>query len=76
MRRKLEKEEKRLMDEITDKEEKTAALEAELAKPEIYSDIEKSRAVQNQIESLNAELERLGAEWELALHRLENFLQS
>ena len=63
------------MDEITDKEEKKAALEAELANPEIYSDIQKSRAVQNQIESLNAELERLGAEWEQALHRLENFLQ-
>ena len=63
------------MDEITDKEEKKAALEAELAKPEIYSDIQKSRAVQNQIESLNAELESLGAEWEQALHRLENFLQ-
>ena len=75
-RRKLEKEEKRLMDEITDKEEKKAALEAELAKPEIYSDIQKSRAVQNQIESLNAELESLGAEWEQALHRLEDFLQS
>jgi len=75
-RRKLEKEEKRLMDEITDKEEKKAALEAELANPEIYSDIQKSRAVQNQIESLNAELESLGAEWEQALHRLENFLQS
>ena len=74
-RRKLEKEEKRLMDEITDKEEKKTALEAELAKPEIYSDIQKSRAVQNQIESLNAELESLGAEWEQALHRLENFLQ-
>ncbi|MGI5173130.1 ABC-F family ATP-binding cassette domain-containing protein [Treponema sp. OMZ 840] len=73
-RRKLEKEEKRLMDEITQKEERKAEFEAELAKPEIYSDVQKSRAVQNHIEKLSSELDVLNSEWEKALHKLETFL--
>ncbi len=63
-KRKQEKEEARLMDAIMVAEEEKAELEAELAKPEVYSDGSKSRSVQSAIEEKQLQIEKLTAEWE------------
>ena len=63
-KRKQEKEEARLMDAIMRTEDEKSALEDELAKPEVYSDGEKSRATQKLIDQKQLEIERLTSEWE------------
>ena len=73
-RRKLEKEERLLMEQITQVEEQKALLEADLAKPEVYSDGEKSRSVQQRIHKLDDDLLQLSEQWEKALGELEEFL--
>ena len=73
-RRKLEKEERLLMEQITQAEEQKALLEAELAKPEVYSDGEKSRSVQQRIQKLDGDILQLSEKWEKALGELEEFL--
>ena len=73
-RRKLEKEERLLMEQITQAEEQKALLEAELAKPEVYSDGEKSRSVQQRIHKLDGDILQLSEKWEKALGELEEFL--
>ncbi len=63
-KRKREKEEKLLMEKIETAEEEKNSLENELSKPEVYSDGEKSRIVQKQIEEKEIEIENLTAQWE------------
>ncbi len=63
-RRKLEKEEERLMNLIGELEEKKSDLEAQLATPEVYSDGMKSRKVQQEIEALASQIEETTALWE------------
>ncbi len=63
-KRKREKEEKLLMEKIEKTEEEKAELEAELAKPEVYSDGEKSRQVQKFIEEKEKMIEELLLQWE------------
>ncbi|UTC65405.1 ABC-F family ATP-binding cassette domain-containing protein [Treponema sp. OMZ 788] len=73
-RRKLEKEEERLLNEIEKCEVEIAENEALLAEPEVYSNGEKSRAVQNKIEELKARAEELSESWAEAASKLENAL--
>ncbi len=63
-KRKHEKEERLLMEQIEKAEEEKTMLEQELSKPEVYSDGEKSREIQKQIEKKNSEIEELTAKWE------------
>lgn len=69
-RRKIEREAERLESLIFQKEDEKAALESQMADPEVYSSGEKSRAVQKKIESVSAELEALNAQWEEAASKL------
>lgn len=70
-RRKLEKEEERLLNEIEKCETEIAENEALLAEPEVYSNGEKSRAVQKKIEELRARAEELSEGWAEAASKLE-----
>ncbi|UTD04633.1 ABC-F family ATP-binding cassette domain-containing protein [Treponema denticola] len=70
-RRKLEKEEERLLNEIEKCETEIAENEALLADPEVYSNGEKSRAVQKKIEELRARAEELSESWAEAASKLE-----
>ena len=70
-RRKLEKEEERLLNEIEKCEMEIAENEALLADPEVYSNGEKSRAVQKKIEELKARAEELSESWAEAASKLE-----
>lgn len=70
-RRKLEKEEERLLNEIEKCEMEIAENEAILAEPEVYSNGEKSRAVQKKIEELKARAEDLSESWAEAASKLE-----
>ena len=70
-RRKLEKEEERLLNEIEKCETEIAENEALLAEPEVYSNGEKSRAVQKKIEELRAKAEELSESWAEAASKLE-----
>ncbi|UTC68246.1 MULTISPECIES: ABC-F family ATP-binding cassette domain-containing protein [unclassified Treponema] len=73
-RRKLEKEEERLLTEIEKCEAEIAENEALLAEPEVYSNGEKSKAVQKKIEELRARAEELSESWAEAAGKLENSL--
>ena len=70
-RRKLEKEEERLMEEIAAAEDEKQELENQLAQPEVYSDGEKSRQVQEAIEALDAKIQELTTAWEAVSAQLE-----
>ena len=70
-RRKLEKEEERLLNEIEKCETEIAENEALLAEPEVYSNGEKSKAVQKKIEELRARAEELSESWAEAASKLE-----
>ena len=70
-RRKLEKEEERLLNEIEKCETEIAENEALLAEPEVYSNGEKSRAVQKKIEELRARAEELSESWAETASKLE-----
>ena len=70
-RRKLEKEEERLLNEIEKCETEITENEALLAEPEVYSNGEKSRAVQKKIEELRARAEELSESWAEAASKLE-----
>ena len=70
-RRKLEREEARLLAEIEKAEADKKAQETALADPAVYSDGSKSRAVQAEIERLAALTESLSAEWESVSLALE-----
>ena len=63
-RRRLEREEEKLMNEITAAEEEKSSLERRLADPAVYSNGLESKKIQNQIESCAARIEQLNMEWE------------
>ncbi len=69
-RRKLEKEEARLLAELEKTEVEIKAREAELSDPAVYSDGLKSRAVQADIERLNALSQELTRAWEVVAAEL------
>ena len=65
-RRKKEKEVNRLEEEISKVEQKISDLQNQLANPDVYSNGEKAKAVQNQISELEIQLEKLNVDWENA----------
>ena len=70
-RRKLEREEWRLMTEIAQAEEEKEKLKEELSLPHIYSDMQKSRSVQEKIENLEQKIQELTEAWEQVSSDLE-----
>ena len=72
-RRKIEKGVKLLEDEILKVEEEKTLLENKMSLPEVYSNGEKAKAVQKQIDELAQKLEELNLEWMEQAEKLENF---
>ena len=71
-RRKLEKEEARLLVEIGNAEADLKKQETALADPAVYSDGNKSRAVQVDIERLGELVTKLSIEWENVVYLMED----
>lgn len=69
-RRKIEKEVARLEVKITELEEKKSELENKLADPAVYSNGEKAKAVQREINELAAQIGETTAAWEAAAEKL------
>ena len=69
-RRKAEKEVSQLEAKITELEEKKSALENKMADPAVYSNGEKAKAVQREIEAVAVEIEETTAAWEAAAEKL------
>ena len=70
-RRKLEKEVQKLEDKIAELEEKKSELEGKMADPAVYSNGEKAKAVQREIDEVAAELNKVNEAWEEAAMALE-----
>ncbi len=69
-RRKIEKEVARLEAKISELEEKKSALENKMADPAVYTNGEKAKAVQREIEAIAAEIETTTTAWEAAAEKL------
>ena len=69
-KRKIEKEVQRLENEIAETEAQKKALENQMANPDVYSNGEKCKAVQKQIDDIAAHLEALNTQWEEAAEKL------
>ena len=69
-RRKAEKEVSRLEEKITELEEKKSELENKLADPAVYSNGEKAKAVQREINELATQIDETTAAWEAAAEKL------
>ncbi len=63
-RRKIEKAVEKLESQIAEAEEEKSLLENQLANPEVYSNGEKAKAVQQQIQALEEKLAALNTQWE------------
>ncbi|HKL86145.1 MAG TPA: ABC-F family ATP-binding cassette domain-containing protein [Treponemataceae bacterium] len=70
-RRKLEKEEQRLLSEIDAAESAIKELEIALSTPEVYIDAEKSKAVQADTAKFTQMIEDLSTQWEEIVLQLE-----
>ena len=70
-KRKLVKEVERLEKEILDAEEKKESLEAEMGRPEVYSNGEKAKSVQKKIHEICLLLDELNARWEEAAEKIQ-----
>ena len=70
-KRKLVKEIERLEKEILDAEEKKESLEAEMGRPEVYSNGEKAKSVQKKIDEIGLLLDELNARWEEAAEKIQ-----
>lgn len=70
-KRKLVKEVERLEKEILDAEEKKESLEAEMGRPEVYSNGEKAKSVQKKIYEIGLLLDELNARWEEAAEKIQ-----
>ena len=70
-KRKLVKEVERLEKEILDAEEKKESLEAEMGRPEVYSNGEKAKSVQKKIDEIGLLLDELNARWEEAAEKIQ-----
>ena len=69
-RRKIEKKVSRLEEEIENLENKKNELETKLSNPEVYSNGEKAKAVQKEIEEIASQIEIVTLEWEKASEEL------
>lgn len=72
-RRRAEKGVKLLEEQILELEEEKARQEAEMGKPEVYSNGEKAKAVQKKIDDLAEKLEELNMQWMEAAEKLEKY---
>ncbi len=70
-RRKLEKEVEKIEDKISEADAKKSELENQMANPDVYSNGEKAKAVQKQIDDISLLLEQLNADWEAAAEKLD-----
>ncbi|MCQ2248341.1 MAG: ABC-F family ATP-binding cassette domain-containing protein [Treponema sp.] len=70
-KRKLKKEAEKIEAQILETEEKKAELENQMALPEVYSNGEKAKAIQKEIEGLSAQIDGLNDQWLVALEKLE-----
>ena len=69
-RRKIEREVESLEKEIEATENKLKEAQNKMSNPDVYSNGEKARTVQKEIDSLSAQLEDLNAKWEAAAEKL------
>ena len=65
-KRKIQKEVSRLEDLIAELEEKKSALDLKMADPSVYSNGEKAKAVQRELEEICSKIEETTAAWEEA----------
>ena len=63
-RRKIEREIERMEKEIASLEEKQKELQAKMSLPEVYSNGEKAKSVQLELEKTESDIEKLTAKWE------------
>jgi ATP-binding cassette subfamily F protein 3 len=73
MLRRLEREEGLILSTLEKLEQQKILLETELAKPEVYSNGDKARAVKIELDVITGELEAKTAEWTAKAEELENF---
>ncbi len=69
-KRKIQKEVSRLEDLIAELEEKKSALDLKMADPSVYSNGEKAKAVQRELEEICSKIEETTAAWEEAAMKL------
>ena len=69
-RRKIEREVEKLEKEIEELEAKKAELDAKMGDPAVYSNGEKAKAVQREIDEVAAKIEEVTAKWEEASEKL------
>ncbi len=69
-RRKIEREVESLEKEIEATENKLKEAQNKMANPEVYSNGEKAKALQQEIDALSAHLDDLNAKWEAAAEKL------
>ncbi|GHV78048.1 ABC transporter ATP-binding protein [Spirochaetia bacterium] len=72
--RRLEREEGDILAALEALEAEKAALETELARPDVYSNGEKAKAVKARLDGITAELEGKSREWETKAAELERVL--
>ncbi len=72
-KRKIEKEVNRLEEEIARAEEKKSVLANKMANPEVYTNGEKCKAVQKEIDELDCKINELNDLWEKAAEKLEEY---
>jgi ATP-binding cassette subfamily F protein 3 len=69
--RRLERQEAEILKTLEELENAKAALETELALPEVYGSVEKARSVKTKLDECAAAIEAKTREWEEAADRLE-----
>lgn len=72
-KRKVEKEVSKLEAEIEELENKKSELEAKMGNPEVYSNGEKAKAVQSEINALISQIDQKTQAWEEASEKLMEF---
>jgi ATP-binding cassette subfamily F protein 3 len=73
--RRLERQEREILKTLEELEAGKATLEAELARPEVYSNGEKAKAVKRKLDETTAAVEHKTREWEAAAEELEQARQ-
>lgn len=71
-RRKAEREVAKIEEEIALMEQKKSELDAKMSQPAVYSNGEKAKQVQNEINAVVAKIDELNEKWEAAMENLES----
>ena len=69
----MEKEEERLMTEISELEEQKATLEEKLSTPEVYSDGILCKEITEQVSQIEEKLTQLNSRWEEVSEKLAEY---